>query len=51
MSRKRGEVDPQTALFSYVSLEERIPREHPLRKMRVVVDAALASLDERLETV
>ena len=38
-------------MFSYVSLEERIPREHPLRRLRVLVDAILANMsglfDER----
>jgi transposase len=47
----RGEADPQTALFSYVSLEARVPREHPLCKMRLLVDAVLASLDEHLASV
>ena len=41
----RGEANPQTALFSYVSLEERVPRDHPLRKMRILVDAVLATMD------
>lgn len=41
----RGEAEPQPALFSYVSLEERVPRHHPLRKMRVLVDAVLATMD------
>lgn len=34
----------QGAMFSYVSLEDWIPREHPLRQLRVLVDAILASL-------
>lgn len=41
----RGEAHPQSALFSYVSLETRVPRTHPLRKMRILVDAVLGSLD------
>jgi transposase len=32
-----------------VSLEQRVPREHPLRKLRLLVDAVLGSLNERLE--
>lgn len=47
----RGTLDPQLALFSYISLEERIPREHPLRKLRILVDGVLASLDEDLQAV
>ena len=33
------------SLFSYVDLEERTPQRHPLRKIRQVVNEALASLD------
>jgi transposase len=47
----RGEAHPQTALFSYISLEARVPRNHPLRKMRVLVDAILADMDEDLSAV
>ena len=47
----RGQAEPQCALFTYLSLEERVPREHPLRKLRLLVDAVLARLDERLDGV
>ena len=47
----RGEAHPQTALFSYISLEKRVPRNHPLRKMRVFVDAILANMDGELAEV
>jgi transposase len=40
----RGESDNQTSLFSYVSLESRIPDHHPIRKIRGVVDKALAEM-------
>ena len=40
----RGQANPQSSMFSYVSLEERIPREHPLRRLRVLVDAILANM-------
>src|SRR5262245_62799152 len=32
-------------LFSYVDLEERVPRDHPLRLIRVIVNEVLAALD------
>lgn len=41
----RGADETSGSLFSYVDLEERIPPEHPLRKIRQVVNDALASLD------
>jgi transposase len=41
----RGSDKQTGSLFSYVNLEERVPARHPLRKIKAVVDAALASLD------
>src|SRR5260370_39329647 len=32
-------------LFSYVDLEERVPRDHPLRLIRGIVNEVLAALD------
>lgn len=40
----RGADVMQGAMFSYVSLEDRIPVEHPLRRLRVLVDAILSSM-------
>ena len=34
-------------MFSYVSLEDRIPADHPLRAMRAMVDEALKNLSQR----
>ena len=45
----RGADITQAALFSYRSLEERIPSSHPLRKLRVVVDTILVSMDRELD--
>jgi transposase len=42
----RGEDVSQGTLFSYVSLEERVPKDHPLRRMRLLVDGLLASLSD-----
>ncbi len=39
----------QSELFSFRTLEERIPKNHPLRKLRVVVDGILASMDQELD--
>jgi transposase len=41
----RGEERIQYGLFSYVSLEQRVPQEHPLRAVRRLTDRVLASLD------
>ena len=41
----RGEERKQAAMFSYITLEQRIPAEHPARRIRAMVDRALADLD------
>ena len=43
----RGSDRGQGSMFSYVSLEARIPADHPLRPMRAMVDEALKSLSRR----
>ena len=40
----RGAVDPQTDLFCLISPESRVPKNHPLRRIKVLVDAALKDL-------
>jgi len=47
----RGMDMTSGSLFSYVDLEERIPARHPLRKIRQVVNDALASLDADFEAL
>ena len=41
----RGNSDPQLAMLTTLSTEDLIPVDHPIRKIRVVVDAVLAELD------
>lgn len=40
----RGSDDRTGALFSYVDLEARVPADHPLRAIRVLVNEALAAM-------
>jgi transposase len=47
----RGQIDPQSALFSYVSAEERIPKDHPLRSIKAHADAILRSMNARFEAM
>src|SRR5690242_2297765 len=47
----RGEDIQQHDLFSYGSLEQRVPADHPLRPIRTMVDEALKSLDGRFEEI
>jgi transposase len=43
----RGSDKHQASMFSYVSLEKRVPMDHPLRPVRQMVDAALKDLSPR----
>jgi transposase len=47
----RGSDEQPGYLFSYVSAEARVPADHPLRPVRVIVDAALRRLSPRFETI
>lgn len=38
----------QSGMFSYVSVEERVPKDHPIRKLRVLVDTILKEMDALL---
>jgi len=43
----RGEDQQQSGVFSYISAEQRVPQNHPLRPLRKMVDEALAELSPR----
>ena len=45
VSSMRGDDEQQTPVFSYVMPEQRIPRDHPLRAIRALVDRALREQD------
>lgn len=45
----RGDDRKQGAMFSYVSLEQRVPENHPLRSIRAMVDQALVELSAAFE--
>jgi transposase len=44
----RGKDEQQLDVFSYVSPEQRVPQDHPLRPLRVMTDEALRDLQPRL---
>jgi len=47
----RGQIEPQSTLFSYVSAEERIPAEHPLRSIKAHADEILRAMNARFEAM
>ena len=47
----RGEDVQQDELFSYGTLEERVPSDHPLRAIRAMVDVALKEMSSRFDAI
>jgi transposase len=47
----RGADDQPGSMFSYVSLEERVPADHPLRAVRRITDRALERISPQLGTL
>jgi transposase len=45
----RGDDQKQAAMFSYLTLAQRIPDDHPARAIRELVDRALERMDGELE--
>lgn len=44
----RGDDELQNGMFSYVTMEQRIASDHPVRRIRTMVDAALKRMDSEL---
>lgn len=47
----RGADCEQSSMFSYISAERRVPKDHPLRAIRAMADAALKDLSERFDAM
>ena len=47
----RGREQKSEGLFSYVRLEERIARDHPLRAIRALTDEVLALMNASFEAI
>ena len=45
----RGDDQQQSGMFSYVSLEERVPQDHPLRRVREMVDQILRAMAKEFD--
>jgi len=45
----RGEDQRQQGVFSYVSLEQRVPGEHPLRPVRKIVDEIFGGMSKQFD--
>ncbi len=47
----RGEVDPQSSMFHYFSVESRIPADHSLRPVKKLADSALSAISAELDAL
>ena len=47
----RGADRQQSSMFSYISSEQRVPTDHPLRAIRAMAEAALGELGPRFDAV
>ena len=47
----RGDDEQSGHLFSYLSPEQRVPADHPLRTIRTMTDDALRRLSPRFEAI
>ena len=47
----RGDDRQQAGMWSYISPEQRVPHDHPLRPIRAMVDAILAELSPEFATL
>ena len=45
----RGADQPQTAMFSYLAVEDRIPADHPLRAISALIQPILTALSPRFD--
>jgi transposase len=49
--RMRGRRSPQITMLAFVDLEERVPRDHPLRAVKCLADGALAGLSSTFDAM
>src|SRR5208337_1363011 len=49
--RMRGADHQQSGMFSYLSPEKRVPKDHPLRTIRAMVDMALRNMGPQFEAM
>jgi hypothetical protein len=47
----RGTDHQQSGMFSYISAEQRVPSDHPLRTIRLMVDGVLRQLGPRFDSI
>ena len=45
----RGRHDPHVTMLALVDLEERVPKDHPLRTIKAVADEALERLSAEFD--
>jgi len=44
-------INEQEDMYSYIPLERRVPADHPLRKIRKIIDSALEEMDKDIDAL
>src|SRR5262245_34807222 len=47
----RGTDHQQSWMFSYISAEKRVPKDHPLRAVRAMIDVALRNMGPQFDAM
>src|SRR5262245_54629444 len=47
----RGDDQGQDGVYSYISMEQRVPKDHPLRSLRALVDQVLKEMSPRFSRI
>jgi hypothetical protein len=47
----RGTDEQQEGMFSYISTEKRVPKDHPLRAIRTMVDVIFKEMSLKFENL
>jgi hypothetical protein len=48
-ARMRGRREAQVTMLTFIDLEERVPKDHPLRTIKALAEQALAALSDTFE--
>ena len=44
-------INEQEDMYSYIPLERRVPADHPLRRIRKIIDSALEEMDKDIDAL
>ena len=47
----RGQINPQSTMFHYFSVDSRVPSDRPLRRVKKLAERALRAISSELDTL